>query len=219
LPYLIRPATRIEQAALPELTEKELLALVIGGAYASSDAYNLLESIGGNLAVLYNTPLDELARNYAGIGYNTAKRIKAALELGRRLVSSTALRTQIGSPEGAVDYFNRAGLGLCNQEELWVINLDTKNRVISLSKVYRGNVNSSIIRASEILRDAVRLSATAIIVGHNHPSGESTPSPEDVMVTRTLREAARLLGIDLLDHMIVCTDSWTSLKQRGLGFD
>jgi DNA repair protein RadC len=218
LPYPIRPATRIEQATLPELTEKELLALVIGGAYASSDACNLLESIGGNLAVLYNTSLDELAKNYAGIGYNTAKRIKAALELGRRLVSTSASRTQIGSPEGAVDYFNRAGLGLCDQEELWVINLDTKNRVISLSKVYRGNVNSSIIRAAEVVRDAVRLSARAIILGHNHPSADPTPSPEDVQVTRHLREAAGLLGIDLLDHLIICPGGWVSLKERGLGF-
>jgi DNA repair protein RadC len=110
------------------------------------------------------------------------------------------------------------GLALCEQEELWVASLDTKNRVIGLSKVYRGNVNSSIIRAAEVLRDAVRLTATAVVVAHNHPSGDPTPSPEDVTVSRTLGEAACVLGIELLDSLVICPGRWVSLKERGLGF-
>jgi DNA repair protein RadC len=218
LPYESRPAVRIERTPLPELSEQELLALVIGGGYASADAGLLLDSYGGNLTYIYTASLEELAQNYAGIGQNMAKRIKAALELGRRLATPLT-RDQLTCPQDCADYFARMGLPLCDQEEVWTVALDTKNRVLNLAKVYRGNVNSSIIRPGEILRDAVRLNATAVILAHNHPSSDPTPSPEDVMVTRHLREAAGLLGIDLLDHLIICPGRWVSLKERGLGFD
>lgn len=218
LPYESRPAVRIERTPLPELSEQELLALVIGGGYASADAGLLLESYGGNLAYIYTASLEELAQNYAGIGHNMAKRIKAALELGRRLATPLS-RDQLTCPQDCADYFTRMGLPLCEQEEVWTVALDTKNRVLNLAKVYRGNVNSSIIRPGEILRDAVRLNATAVILAHNHPSADPTPSPEDVQVTRSLCQAAGLLGIDLLDHLIICPGRWVSLKERGLGFD
>lgn len=218
LPYPARPAVRIETTPLPELSEQELLALVIGGGYASADAGLLLQAIGGNLNLLYTASLNELARSYSGVGYHTAKRLKAALELGRRLTTPGA-RDQLTCPQDCADYFTRLGLPLCDQEEIWVAALDIKNRVLHLAKVYRGNVNSSIIRAGEILRDAVRHNASAVILAHNHPSADPTPSPEDVLVTRHLREAASVLGIDLLDHLIICPGRWVSLKERGLGFD
>ncbi|MBE7553671.1 MAG: DNA repair protein RadC [Anaerolineales bacterium] len=221
LPYATRPAVRIETTPLPDLSEQELLALVIGGGYASADAGLLLESYGGSLAHIYAASLEELVQNCAGIGQNMAKRIKAALELGRRLASEWPQRYQIGGMTDAAGYFYRAGLGLLDQEEVWIANLDTKNRVLHLSKPYRGNVNSSVVRAGEILRDAIRFNATAIIMAHNHPSGDPTPSPEDVQVTRSLREAARLMDIDLLDHLILSPNinAYVSLKERGLGFD
>lgn len=215
--YLARPTTRIEHNSLPDLSDQELLAVLIGGMYASSDARSLLEAIGGNLKLIYTATLDELATQYSGVGYPTAKRLKAALELGRRLVTPDT-RDQFGCPMAVAHYFTRMGLALCEQEELWAASLDTKNRVICLSKIYRGNVNSAIIRPAEVLRDAVRLTATAVVIAHNHPSGDPTPSPEDVQVTRAVREAAALLGIDLLDHLIVGPDRWVSLKERGLGF-
>ncbi|MBE7473172.1 MAG: hypothetical protein DPW09_33355 [Anaerolineae bacterium] len=218
LPYLARPATRIEQNPLPDLSDQELLALLIGGAYASSDAGLLLQAIGGNLKLLYTASLDELAKSYSGVGYNTAKRLKAALELGRRLTTPGA-RDQLTCSQDSADYFTRMGLPLCDQEELWAVGLDIKNRVLNLAKVYRGNVNSSIIRTGEVLRDAVRHNAAAVIIAHNHPSGDPTPSPEDAQTTRSLREAAALLGIDLLDHLIICPGRWVSLKERSLGFD
>jgi DNA repair protein RadC len=217
LPYPARPAARIEQTALPDLSDQELLAILIGGAYASADAGLLWEAIDGNLTQLYTAELSELVRNYSGVGRAAARRLKAALELGRRLATPKT-RLQFTCPHDCADYFTRMGLGLCQQEELWAAGLDTKNRVISFSKVYRGNVNSSIIRTGEVLRDAVRHNATAVVVAHNHPSGDPTPSPEDVTVTRHLREAAALLGIDLLDHLIIGPDCWVSLKERGLGF-
>ncbi|MCK6625566.1 MAG: DNA repair protein RadC [Anaerolineae bacterium] len=211
LPYLVRPATRIERSPLPDLSDQELLALLIGGAYASSDAGLLLQAIGGDLKLLYTASLDELARSYSGVGYHTAKRLKAALELGRRLAAPSA-RDQLTCPKDCAGYFTRMGLPLCEQEELWAAALDTKKQVLSLAKVYRGNVNSSIIRASEVFRDAVRHNAVAVVIAHNHPSGDPTPSSEDVQTTRSLREAAALLGIDLLDHLIVCPGRWVALR-------
>ena len=95
--------------------------------------------------------------------------------------------------------------------------LDTKNHVLASEDVYRGNVNSAIIRAAEVLRLAVKLNAPAIIVAHNHPSGDPTPSPEDVAVTRQIVEAGKLLDIDVLDHIVVGGGGiWVSLKQRAL---
>jgi DNA repair protein RadC len=217
LPYPARPATRIEQTALPDLSEQELLAILIGGRYASADAELLWEAIDGNLKLLYTADLSELVRNYSGVGHAAARRLKAGLELGRRLTTPQA-RPQFTSPIDCANYFTRLGLAQREQEELWAAALDTKNRVIALSKVYRGNVNSSIIRTGEVLRDAVRHNSTAVVIAHNHPAGDPTPSPEDVQVTRTLREAASLLGIDLLDHLIICPGCWVSLKERGLGF-
>lgn len=217
LDYLTRPTTRIEQYALSELSDTDLLALIIGGPYASANAGQLVEAISGNLKLLYSASLEELARNYAGVGYATAKRLKAALELGKRLMTPES-RQQVVCPKDVFDYLAYHGLPLCEQEELWVLSLDTKNRVLGLSKVYRGNVNSSIIRTSEVLRDPVRYNAPAMIMAHNHPSGDPSPSPEDVHVTNAVRQAAQLLEIDLLDHLVVSPGAYVSLKERGLGF-
>jgi DNA repair protein RadC len=110
-------------------------------------------------------------------------------------------------------------MGSLEQENLRTILLDTKNRVLASPTVYVGNVNSSIIRVSEIFREAIRVNATALIVAHNHPSGDPTPSPEDVNVTRSIVEAGHLLGIEVLDHLVIGHQRFVSLKERGLGFD
>ena len=105
-----------------------------------------------------------------------------------------------------------------DQEELWVLLLDNKLRVTHEAMVYRGTVNAVSIRQAELLKEAVRVNSPSLILSHIHPSGDPTPSPEDVQVTRQVNEAAKLLGIDLVDHIIVGKDNWVSLKQRGLGF-
>jgi DNA repair protein RadC len=105
-----------------------------------------------------------------------------------------------------------------DHEELWVINLDTRNRVMSLTTLYKGSVNSSQVRVGEVFRQAIFENAPAVIVAHNHPSGDPTPSPDDVAVTRAIVEAGRLLDINVLDHLIVVRGQYVSLKERGLGF-
>jgi DNA repair protein RadC len=154
-------------------------------------------------------------------GISTAKiaQLKAALELGRRLLlTSPDARPQITSPADAANLLMLEMSGL-EQENLRTLLLDTKNRVLASPTVYIGNVNSSIIRVSEIFREAVRQNATALIMAHNHPSGDPTPSPEDVHVTRSVVEAGHLLGIEVLDHLVIGHQQFTSLKERGLGFD
>ena len=99
-----------------------------------------------------------------------------------------------------------------------MINLDTRNRVMSLTKLYQGSVNLSQVRVGEVFRQAILDNAPAIILAHNHPSGEPTPSPDDVAVTRAIVQAGKLLDIDVLDHLVVCQGRFVSLKERGLGF-
>ncbi|PKN93031.1 MAG: hypothetical protein CVU44_11405 [Chloroflexi bacterium HGW-Chloroflexi-6] len=104
------------------------------------------------------------------------------------------------------------------QEHLRVMLLDRRNRVMEIVDLYRGSVSSSQIRVGEIFREAVRKNASAIIVAHNHPSGDPTPSPDDVAVTRAILQAGKLLDVDVLDHLVIGQGCWVSLKERGLGF-
>ena len=105
-----------------------------------------------------------------------------------------------------------------DQEETWVLLLNTKNWITHEVMVYRGTVNSAVIRPAEIYKPAVRVNAPAIIMAHNHPSTDPSPSPEDIEVTRTLEQAGAQLGIELLDHIVVRLNRWVSLRDKGVGF-
>jgi DNA repair protein RadC len=105
-----------------------------------------------------------------------------------------------------------------DHEELWVVVLNRRNKVSQLVRLYQGSVNSSQIRVGEVFRQAIVEQASAVIIAHNHPSGDPTPSPDDVAVTRAIVQAGKLLDIDVLDHLVICKDRHVSLKERGLGF-
>jgi DNA repair protein RadC len=109
-------------------------------------------------------------------------------------------------------------MGALEQEHLRAVILNTKNQVLKIQSVYIGSLNTAVVRVGELFREAVRVNAAAIIVAHNHPSGDPTPSAEDVYVTRQIVEAGKLLSIDVLDHLVICMARWVSLKERGLGF-
>jgi DNA repair protein RadC len=138
-------------------------------------------------------------------------------ELNAQLYASPSERPIINSPKDAADLLN-CFIGMLDHEEMWVINLDTRNRVISLVALYRGSVNSSQVRVGELFRQAIADNAPAIIVGHNHPSTDVTPSPDDVAVTRAIVQAGKILDIDVLDHVVLSRGNYISLKERGLGF-
>ena len=138
-------------------------------------------------------------------------------ELNAQLYAHPTERPVIHSPQDAYDVL-RCFMSVLDHEELWVINLDIRHRMMNLVKLYQGSVNSSQIRVAEVFRSAIADNSPAILLAHNHPSNDPTPSPDDVAVTRTIVEAGKLLDIEVLDHLIVCLDSFVSLKERGLGF-
>lgn len=105
-----------------------------------------------------------------------------------------------------------------DQEELWVLLLNTKSVITHAVMLYRGGLNTVYVRVGELFKEAIKVNAASIIISHVHPSGDPTPSPEDVRVTEEVAKAAKLLGIDLLDHIVVGNGRWVSLKERGLGF-
>jgi DNA repair protein RadC len=109
-------------------------------------------------------------------------------------------------------------MGVLEQEHLRTIMLNSKNDVLKVHTVYVGTVNTATLRVAELFREAIRLNSVAMIVAHNHPSGDPTPSAEDIAVTQRIVEAGKLLSIDVLDHLVIGQQRWVSLKERGLGF-
>ncbi len=221
MPLGERPRERLQYYGAAALSNAELLAILLRvgrqGENAVALGTRLLTEFGG-LDGVAKASFSDLTR-VKGVSTAKTAQLKAALELGRRLLlTSPDARPQITSPMDAANML-MLEMGGLEQENLRTLLLDTKNRVLASPTVYVGNVNSSIVRVSEIFRDAVRENATALIMAHNHPSGDPTPSPEDVQVTRSVVEAGMLLGIEVLDHIVIGHQRFISLKERGLGFD
>ncbi len=215
-----RPRERLAKNGSGGLSNAELLAILlrvgVTGENPVQVANRLLVTFGG-ISGLHRAPYEEVV-NQHGIGLAKAAQIKAALELGHRMkIESPQERPTIHSPAdaAALVQFNMSAL---EQEELHVILLDTRNRVLHIEPVYRGSVNTSQVRVGELFRAAVHRNATALVVVHNHPSGDPTPSPDDVAVTRAIVGAGKLLDIEVLDHLVIGRGSYISLKERGLGF-
>lgn len=215
LPLREQPACRVMQNPAG-CNLSELLAAVIGGPKQIEIADTLLASFSGDLRRLHQAHPAELAR-VKGITPQIAARLKAALMLGLRLNSPTEERPVINSPSDAAALVQYE-MGLLEKEQLRVILLDTRNHVVDIVRIYEGSVNSSQVRIAEVFKPAVARMAPAIIVLHNHPSQDPTPSPDDVMVTRAIVNAGKLLDIDVLDHLVLCSQRFVSLKERGLGF-
>jgi DNA repair protein RadC len=215
-----RPRERLETLGPQVLSNPELIAILlrtgVPGENAVEVAQRLLKKFGGLLG-LHRASFDELL-NQHGLGEAKASQIKAAIELGRRLpLEAPEERPSINSPADAAALIQYE-MSALDQEHLRVLLLDRRNRVLEIVEVYKGSVNSSQVRVGEVFKEAVRKNASAIIVSHNHPSGDPTPSPDDVAVTRAIVQAGKLLDIDVLDHLVIGLGKWVSLKERGLGF-
>jgi DNA repair protein RadC len=217
LPAEERPLYRLHHAGSNALSTTELLALVLGTADAPGLSADLLATFG-SLHQLARAKKSQLMR-IRGIGKAQAGRLLAILELSRRLQAPPAdERPKITSPADAANLLIPV-MGHLDQEELRVLLLDTRNRVLGMPAIYRGSLNTSVVRVGEVFRPAIEAPAAAVIVAHNHPSSDPAPSPEDVNVTRQLVQAGKLLDIEVLDHVIIAAHRFTSLKERGLGFD
>ena len=215
-----RPRERLAEHGAEVLNNAELLAILlrvgVQGENAVEMGQRLLQDLGG-LHGLHRASFTEVCAQH-GIGAAKAAQIKAAIELGRRLTQqSPEERPAIHSPADAAEMV-RYEMGALEQEHLRVILLDTRNRVISVEKIYVGSLNSSTVRVGELFRPAIQRSAASVILLHNHPSGDPSPSPEDVALTRSVVQAGKLLDIEVLDHLVIGLNRWVSLKEKGLGF-
>jgi DNA repair protein RadC len=209
-----RPRERLETLGPQVLSNPELIAILlrtgVPGENAVEVAQRLLKNFGGLLG-LHRASFDELL-NQHGVGEAKASQIKAAIELGRRLpLEAPQERPSINSPADAAALIQYE-MSALDQEHLRVLLLDRRNRVLEIVEVYKGSVNSSQVRVGEVFKEAVRKNASAVIVAHNHPSGDPTPSPDDVAVTRAIVQAGKLLDIDVLDHLVIGLGKWISLK-------
>lgn len=220
LPASERPRERLLAHGATALSTPELLAVVLRAGTArrtvTKMAEDLLAAFGG-LGGLARASTADLCRQ-RGMGPAKAAQLKAALELARRFqIEQPEERLQIRSPSDAA-HLLQLEMAALEQEQLRVILLDSKNRLLAVRRLYEGSINAAQVRIGEIFREAVRENCAALVVVHNHPSGDPTPSPEDLRLTEAMVAAGRLLDIDVLDHVIIGHGRWVSMRERGAGF-
>lgn len=221
LPADERPRERLLRLGPQALTSSELLAILLRTGTAREDvlqvATRLLTTRRG-LRGLASTDMTTLGGEH-GVGPAKATTIAAAFELGRRLaLEGDVARPVVASPQDIARLL-QAEMELLPQEELRLLVLDTKHQLLSNTMLYRGSLNSAPARVAEVFREAVRQNAAAIAVAHNHPSGEPTPSRDDIAFTEALVAAGDLLSIDVLDHLVFGHGRYVSLRERRLGFE
>jgi DNA repair protein RadC len=217
LPPELRPRERLLAAGPSALSDGELLGLLFGIGSQEKTAVELAgEVIGeaGGLHGLYEVSVYELVK-VKGIGEAKACIILAAVELGRRIGQVRNPGRPVISSPADVDRLLRGRIANLDRENFVVVLLNTKNEVIETSAVSVGTLSASLVHPREVFKPAVRASAASVILAHNHPSGKVEPSKEDREVTRRLGEAAEILGIEVLDHVIV-GDGYFSLKEHGM---
>jgi len=221
IPAAERPRERLALRGAGGLATSELVAIIWGTGGRGRSAVEIAEE-----ALSRHDGLTGLARAtdveleaIPGVGVVRAAQLSAAFELGRRLLADwPSGRWTVRAPRDVAERLVLQ-MGRLEREELRVVILNTKNTVLRVATVYQGNVASSLVRVGELFRDAVRLNASGIIMVHNHPSGDPTPSPDDLHLTAEALAAGRLLDIQVLDHLVIGHDAWVSLRDRGIAFD
>jgi DNA repair protein RadC len=215
-----RPRERLEKLGASALSDAELLAILIRVGVPGENAVELGQRLLINLdglSGIQRAAFEDVCQQ-KGIGPAKAAQIKAAIELGFRLAKEKFdQQPAIHNPGDAANLVMYQ-MSALEQEELHVIVLDTRNHVLKIDAVYKGSLDSSQVRISELFRTAIKRNAKSIIVVHNHPSGDPTPSPDDIAITRAIVQAGKLLDIEVMDHLVIGRGRYVSLKERGLGF-
>jgi DNA repair protein RadC len=221
LPTGERPRERLAEYGSKHLSTTELVAILLrtgsSGENVISLSSRLLSRFGG-LRGLGRAAFTELCAQ-KGLSEAKSCQLLAALELGRRFVSlAPEERLMVNSPEDVANLV--AGeMGNLDQEHLRVIMLNTRNEVVGTDERYVGNVNTSVVRPAEVFRPAVRNNATAIVVVHNHPSGDPSPSEQDIEITRELGASGKMLGVEVLDHLVIGSGNrYVSMQETRMGF-
>lgn len=218
LPEDIRPRERLLKEGAEALSDIELLAILLRTGFREATALDLASLLMArfkNLHQLVDATVEELSE-VKGVGLAKASQVKAALELARRLSQfSGPPRPAVKSPDDAAGLVMEEMRRL-DREHFRALLLNTKNQVIGVDKVSVGTLNSSAVHPRELFRNAIRKSAASVILVHNHPSGDPTPSREDLDITRRLVEAGKIIGIEVLDHIIIGDNKFISFKAKGL---
>ncbi|WP_103981939.1 RadC family protein [Helcococcus massiliensis] len=211
-----RPMEKLYNYGKEVLSDSELLAIILGSGHKNKNAIFLADEI---LKVYFKdknllfTSIDQLME-INGIGLSKASRIIAALELGKRLSKQESMNNMsLTSPDSVANYlFDHFRDSY--REEFLILILDTKNKIKASKTVSIGSINQTLVHPREVFRFAITNNANSIILSHNHPSGDPSPSHEDILITKRLQEAGKLIGIKVLDHIIIGHDRYISLREK-----
>lgn len=216
LPQSDRPRERMVNEGVQALTNGELLALLLNNGTTEMSAIDLGNFILNELGGFSGIHREDISRllEIKGVGVAKATRIKAAVEVGQRLANE---RLEAGflikTPEDIVSLVGHEMGGL-QQEELWVLLLNSRNKYLGRNQLYKGSQDATTVRVGEIFKEAVRKNVYAIALVHNHPSGNPSESPEDVNMTKAVIQAGAILDIRLIDHVIIAANSHTSIRRN-----
>lgn len=215
-----RPREKLMLKGVSALSDSELLAILIGSGNDKESAVELskriLQKADNNLNKLSRFGVNDLVGKFRGIGPAKAITIVAALELGRRRkLEEIPEKAKISSSQDAYNLFYPI-LADLNHEETWALLLDRSNKVVSTLQISRGGISGTVVDIRLVLREAINHYASGIILGHNHPSGNCRPSPQDTALTKKMKEAAAWMDISLLDHIIVCGENYYSFADNGV---
>ncbi len=219
LPLSERPRERLQKFGVAALSAQEILALILGrgvsGESVMVTAQKLLSRFG-NLKGIANASVEELSQ-VRGIGLAKAAQIKAAFELANRLEDypEAGEKPIVKTPDDVAGLV-RGRLRGKKKEHFLALLLDTRNRLIKVSEISMGSLDASIVHPREVFKEAISASAASVIFVHNHPSGDPEASEDDVKLTKRLAEAGEIVGIEVLDHIIICDKNYLSLKREGL---
>ncbi|MCD8502700.1 MAG: DNA repair protein RadC [Bacillaceae bacterium] len=217
VPNSERPRERLLKEGASVLSNQELIAIILGTGTRQESVLQLSQKVlhfFGGLRLLKDASVEEL-KKIKGIGDTKAVQLRAAIELGSRIHKlKNEDRIIIRSPQDVANVVME-DMRFLTQENFVCLYLNTKNHVIQKKTIFIGSLNASIVHPREVYKEAFRHSAASVICLHNHPSGDPTPSKEDIEVTKRLTECGKLIGIELLDHLIIGDGVFTSLKEKG----
>ncbi len=219
LPLSERPREKLKKYGVQSLSNAELIAVIIRTGHGEDTALDLANKLlsidKSGISYLSHAEIEELTK-VKGIGLCKASQIQAAIELGKRISSNLGEeRIKVDSPQVVADLLMEE-MRYLRKEYFKTLILDTKNQIISIENISVGNLNASIVHPREVFNIAIRKSANAVILVHNHPSGDPTPSTEDINITHRLIDAGNIIGIKVLDHIIIGDNKYISFKQRNI---
>lgn len=218
LPKPERPRERLKKFGPEALSAQELLALIIGRGIPKKSVMNIAQELlikFGNIKAISQATIEELSQ-IKGIGFAKAVQIKACFELGKRKYLEPELKDfDVKDPQSVVKAI-RANIKDKAKEHFKLILLNTRNKIIGISTVSIGSLNASIVHPREVFKEAISHSAASVILAHNHPSGDPEPSEDDLTITKRLVEAGKILGVEVVDHIIISKNGYFSFKEKGL---